>query len=115
MCEIKKCILCDTEGTPLNLNNLPMFKCPRCSLVWRQEFDVPISHYEKKVVDFAEGKTKSRLDNSNQRIKLFKKYIELNDLCDIGSAEGVFLQALTEQGYKNVVGLEPSDVISDYA
>lgn len=115
MSKIKTCLLCNNAGSAKVLNNIEMYECSACDLTWRQDFDVSITHYEEKVIDFSEEKTKDRLKNSHDRIVTFKKYISLNNLCDIGCGEGIFLQALTEAGYKDVIGIEPSDMVSSYA
>lgn len=111
----KECIICNSLPDELVLNNLPMKKCRRCGLIWRKSFDVPIQHYAEKYVDLSPEKLRSRLSNCKDRAKISRKYANLNNLCDIGCCEGIFLKVLQDFGYRNVMGIEPSDKIAEFA
>mgnify|MGYP001612470841 CR=1 FL=1 len=109
-----KCILCDRDGKKLTRNNLAMRQCHQCSLVWRETFDVPIEHYESKEVNLSPHKVQARLANCKERIAIASRYIEMNNVCDIGCGEGLFLVALKELGYHHSMGIEPSEVIEHF-
>lgn len=109
------CLICGIRGRELVLNELPMRQCVSCDLVWRRDFDVDISHYEEKSADVSESKYTRRLNNSFDRIDTFKKYVNLNSVCDIGCGEGIFLQALSEKGIRNAIGIEPAKAASSFA
>ncbi len=110
-----KCILCKTDGVSITFNNIDMFKCLECGLVWRQEFDIPIKHYEDKEINLSSEKIKDRIDNCRDRVKTFGKYTDLNNLCDVGCGEGIFLKVVKDHDYVNSVGVDPSDKVSDFA
>lgn len=109
-----KCIICEREGTPREAHGMDMRYCERCNLMWRETSDVHIEHYESKEVDCSDEKIESRLRNAHDRISLLQSHTNLNNLCDVGCGEGVFLQALNEAGYINTFGIEPSDTITNY-
>ncbi len=111
----KKCLICNNSCDSLFMNNLPMRRCNGCGLIWRERFDIPIAHYQEKEVNLSEEKIKDRMFNSLDRINLFGKYADMNNLCDIGTGEGIFLKALKDAGYKNAIGIEPSNRISKFA
>ncbi len=104
----KECIICGGLPDELVLNNLAMRKCRGCGLIWRKNFDISLQHYVKKDRDLSQGKQERRFSNCQARVETFGKYINLNNLCDVGCAEGMFLKALRDFGYKNAVGIEPS-------
>jgi len=110
----QKCIICDSLADELVLNGLPMKKCRQCGLIWRKSFDIPIEHYEEIDRGLNPKKLKLRFLNSKGRVNLFKKYVDLNNLCDVGCWEGMFLKVLQDSGYKNVMGIEPSDKIAEF-
>ncbi len=83
--------------------------------MWRQSFDIPESHYTQKLVRLDEIKIRDRMFNSFDRIKRMRKYVDFNSVCDIGSGEGIFLKALKEKGYKDGIGIEPSNQASGFA
>ena len=106
---MNECIICGTNNVKeIVRNKLSMLECQMCNLVWRQEFDVETSHYKNKEIGLGKTKLDARIRNVKDRIKLIKKYIEPNNLCDIGTGEGVFLLELKKQGYKNIIGIEPN-------
>lgn len=96
-----QCPICGSSYQKLILNHLPMRQCIGCGLVWREQFDFEDGYYK-------EGKDECRILNSRHRANKFKKIVDLNNLCDIGTGEGSFLKVLTEYGYKNVLGIEPN-------
>jgi len=105
---LTKCPICHNSYNSLRLNDLPMRCCLKCGLVWRENFDILINHYQLKEIDLSKEKIQSRMLNSKNRINTFKHYADLNNLCDIGTGEGVFLKALNDYGYKNIFGIEPN-------
>jgi len=108
------CLICSSTPSRVVLNDLSMRKCPDCGLIWREEFDVPIKYYQEKPIDPSAQKIRARVANSEERIDTFKKHADLNNLCDVGTGEGIFLKVLEDRGYINVVGIEPSERISDF-
>jgi len=108
------CLICSSMPSRVVLNDLPMRKCPDCGLIWREEFDVPIKYYQEKPIDPSSQKIRARVANSHERIDTFKKHADLNNLCDVGTGEGIFLKVLIDRGFRNVVGIEPSERISDF-
>lgn len=111
----KKCILCDGKFENLILNNLSMRKCVSCGLIWRTSFDLQKGHYQEKERKLDIVKIESRKDNSVQRLKIFSKYVDFNNLCDIGCGEGIFLKVALDKGYKNLIGLEPCVTPNSFA
>ena len=110
------CIICGNHGRKIVRNNLPMFICDSCGLFWRASFDLPENFYETRNFELEKtGKIDARYTNSIGRIQTLKKYVDLNNLCDVGCGEGVFLKTLNDSGYKNVVGLEPSIEAHDFS
>jgi len=110
------CIICGNEGKKITLNDLGMFSCDFCGLIWRRSFELPVNNYSDKNFDLEnKNKISARYNNARARIELFRRYADLNNLCDIGCGEGIFLDALKEYDYKNTIGLEPSVTISSFA
>ena len=105
---LDKCPICHNSYDSLKLNNLLMRRCLKCGLVWRENFDIPINHYKTKEINLRKEKVQSRIQNSKNRINTFRHYADLNNLCDIGTGEGIFLKVLSDFGYKNIFGIEPS-------
>lgn len=110
-----ECIICNNVGFDLTLNNLAMKKCQTCGLIWLRNFTLGANHYNHLDVDLSREKLNARIKNCQDRINLFKKYVDLNNLCDIGTGEGIFLKVLKDNGYKNICGIEPSEIGQDYA
>jgi len=104
-----KCIICGSSYKTLILNNLSMKKCLKCGLVWRGEFDISSNYYQAGYAEPDIKKEYARILNSESRIKTFKKYVDLNNLCDLGTGEGIFLKILSRNGYNNLIGIEPSE------
>ena len=112
----KFCIICGNEGTPIILNDLPMKKCRVCGLVWLENFDIQLSHYENlEDIDLSSDKIKRRINNCIDRANTIKKFLDLNNLCDIGCGDGLFLKVLQEQGFENLIGIEPNIHLVDFA
>lgn len=103
-----KCILCNQDPETVNLNSLPMKKCASCQFLWRQSFHRSGFDYESRNSDLSDRKLASRTNNALDRINTFKKFINLDNLCDIGCGEGIFLGALNAKGYTNIIGIEPN-------
>lgn len=111
----KNCFICKSQPGNVTFNKLDMLRCPSCGLIWRSNFELPHKHYQEKKVDLSVSKLKARLDNCLDRINTFGDYISLNNLCDLGTGEGMFLKALNDSGYKNGFGIEPSSKIDSFA
>lgn len=108
------CSICNNVAVKKEIHSIPMHFCEKCLFFWRVDQDVPISHYQEKVIDFSPEKEQARLRNSRNRVQSIVPYIQKGTICDIGCAEGVMLKAFKDAGL-NAVGLEPSDMISEYA
>lgn len=108
------CIICDVKGVEKTIRDLPMYLCEVCGLFWRKDQDVSITHYAQKNVDMSFEKEQARIRNSVSRALTVFPYINNNGICDIGCAEGVMLKVFRDLGAKGLVGLEPSDTVSDY-
>lgn len=104
----QKCLICASPmQVSITLNGLPLRQCEICHLMCRETFNLPTSYYEELGSgDFGEKRT-ARWRNSLARIRLFKKYVPLQNWCDIGTGEGIFLEALFSIGGSGV-GIEPS-------
>lgn len=111
-----RCIICGSGNLKeILLNNLEMKQCLGCGLIWRKNFDLPSKYYQNYKYKISDNKIKERLSNSLERIRTFRKYIDLNNLCDFGTGEGIFLKALKMFGYDNVIGIEPNIKARQYA
>lgn len=110
------CIVCGLVGHVVVRNNLPMYLCDICGLFWRKSFELGECHYEQRGFELENNdKINARYANSLERIETLRKYISLDNVCDVGCGEGVFLKALKDRGYTNAIGLEPSIKARDYA
>jgi len=84
--------------------------------MWQETIQCDPRYYvEEYQVPTSAEKIRSRVSNSEQRISIAKRTFDLNDLCDLGCAEGTFLEALSSKGYRNIIGLEPNQSAVDYA
>jgi 2-polyprenyl-3-methyl-5-hydroxy-6-metoxy-1,4-benzoquinol methylase len=72
-------------------------------------------YYENIDPQLSKGKTNSRISNTVDRIETIKRYVTLDNLCDIGCGEGIFLETLRDMGYKNLIGIEPGSIAQEYA
>lgn len=110
------CIVCGGEGREVVRNDLPMLLCDVCGLFWRKSFELNECHYEQRSFDLEnKEKINARYANSLERIGTFRKYINMDNVCDVGCGEGIFLRALRDSGYQNTIGLEPSTEVCDFA
>ncbi len=106
---ITHCTICmKSQVTEITRNNLPLYLCATCGLVWRQKFDVHDAFYEENEVSLRRENIERRLRNVQDRIRLLSKYFVPNNLCDIGAGEGMFLHELEVRGHSNVIGIEPN-------
>ena len=101
------CHVCATPNPEsLVCNNLPLFRCTVCGLMWRQSFDVPLAYYDEVSAGSTPARREARVRNSKDRIALMRRYLPLSGVCDLGTGEGTFLEVLAQEG-GNGVGLEP--------
>jgi len=100
------CILCGVAGEARTFNDIAMFCCLRCGLVWQARPETFDAYYEGNIVDLSEKKIEARRANARERLLLFKKYANLNNLLDIGCGDGIFLKTIQDDGYKNVLGVD---------
>ncbi len=106
---VSTCIVCDdSQVTEVTRNDVQLFFCTKCHLMWRATFDVVDTFYEQNEVSLSQESLTRRLRNVRNRIRLIQKYIACNDFCDIGAGEGMFIRELVRKGYDNVVGIEPN-------
>src|SRR3989344_8278823 len=96
----KYCIACGGPYAEMLLNGLKYRECKNCGLLWREEFDTDREYYENNEINLSELKIRERYANAVDRIKTFRQYVNLNNLCDIGTGEGIILKALRDYGYK---------------
>lgn len=104
------CIICDSSPASIVLNGLDMWKCPKCLLMWRQSFDVPISHYEEADGGFSGAKEFLQRRNIRDRIRVITKYLKLDNTCDIGGSKGYFVEELIKSGFKGSYGVDPNKI-----
>lgn len=102
------CILCGIQGMSVVLNGIELTRCGRCDLYWRKNFDIVNGYYDDCEWNLSPGRIGERIANAKDRVKTFARYVDLNNLCDVGSGEGIFLQVLHECGYTNIIGIEPN-------
>jgi 2-polyprenyl-3-methyl-5-hydroxy-6-metoxy-1,4-benzoquinol methylase len=105
------CIVCGAGFNEEVLNELPMRRCTVCSLLWRKDFNVDLSHYVEDNITFKntdEASLKRKYKNAKERAKAYSKYLSLDNICDVGTGRGFFLRALIDLRHKNVIGLEPN-------
>lgn len=108
----KKCTACGQPGRSVVWNDLEILRCSECGLAWRAAFDIEADYYvglhagEEGV---GEGKATARLRNARDRLGMIKAFLPQEGVCDIGCGDGSFLEALKEQGYRKLWGIEPSD------
>jgi len=109
------CIACGTSPYEETRNGIPMKVCPSCKLFWRSEFDVDISYYEDKDIILDPEKIKARVRNVRDRANEIAAHVSLEDVCDIGCGEGLFLHEVQKKGVGHVVGVEPGIEAAAYA
>lgn len=115
MKSIQTCVICGSVGNSKIFNGLDILVCPNCGLFWRKEFILDNNHYEDQDFGIEKDKINLRFSNAEQRIDIIKKYTNLDNLCDVGCGEGVFLTALKKLGYENSVGIEPGNMAQVFA
>ena len=104
----RACLIChESEHEELILNELPLLRCRQCGLIRREKFDMPISHYEELDVCDTPEKREIRFRNSLDRVKTLFRFVPRVGWCDVGTGEGIFLEALATIGGQGV-GIEPS-------
>ncbi len=104
------CIICGSKPFAINLNNLNLWKCQNCELMWRALFDVPLSHYGDAEGGFSKDKEKLQRRNIRDRIRTIGKYVKLDNTCDIGGSKGYFVEGLISFGYKGAYGVDPNKI-----
>ncbi|MHB1330559.1 MAG: class I SAM-dependent methyltransferase [Minisyncoccota bacterium] len=55
------------------------------------------------------------MENCKDRINTFDRYVDLNNICDLGTGEGMFLKVLKDLDYKGMFGIEPSEQVDDFS
>jgi SAM-dependent methyltransferase len=101
------CIVCSSVPEQTRLNDLPVYRCPTCGLFWRQTFDVPISYYEEYSPNGSPEQRETRLRNARDRVRTLFAGVPRTGVCDVGTGDGAFLEALALEGGSGV-GIEPS-------
>lgn len=101
------CIVCGQTPEPTERNHLALFACPSCGLMWRQTFDVSQVHYEEYSPNGSPAQRSIRLRNAEDRVYTLFKEISKEAVCDVGTGDGAFLEALRAAGGSGV-GIEPS-------
>lgn len=106
----QECIVCGgTDHEKIVLNRLPLLRCRGCGLIRRREFDISISYYEEIDPSDTPEKRRARLRNSKDRIRQLSPFVPLSGWCDVGTGEGIFLEALAARGGTGI-GIEPGDL-----
>jgi len=111
----ERCVVCGTVPITAVVNDLAVFRCPKCALMWRQSFDIPLSHYEDMDAGFSAEKGVLQKRNIKDRIRVIKKYLSLDDTCDVGGSKGYFVEALMDAGYQRVWGIDPQQAAVERA
>ena len=110
------CIVCANASPKKMLTNgIAMLECGQCGLVWKEKNDLEADHYEDDPIVLDPQKIEARQRNVEDRIRTMARYTDLNDLCDIGAGEGVFVQSLFQHGYHNVFGIDPNSESVNFA
>ena len=109
------CVACGATPTSETRNGLSMRVCPSCNLFWRDEFDLDMVYYEEKDIALEPEKIRARKRNVKDRIAMIRLHAALENVCDIGCGEGLFLQELISQGATHVIGMEPGADAAEYA
>lgn len=103
----QQCVVCGSvEKRALVYNDLPLYRCASCGLRWRQEFDVPLSHYEQTGSGTTPERRAARVRNARDRIKTIFRGLPRTGVCDVGAGEGTFLEVLARMGGSGF-GIEP--------
>ncbi|KND50603.1 MAG: hypothetical protein AB202_03920 [Parcubacteria bacterium C7867-007] len=102
------CIIDGSTPESCDLNGMSGWRCPACLLMWRQSFDVPLSHYEDADASFSSEKAALQRRNIHDRINTIRRHIDCSYSCDVGCSKGYFVEALIEAGYTHVYGIDPN-------
>ncbi len=111
----QNCYVCRKPVYSVRYNTIPMCKCSSCGIFYRESRKLPTGHYEKREPDLNPVKLKERKKNCLSRVELFKKIIDLNNFCDIGCGEGLFVEAMINSGFSDVWGVEICKEAVEYA
>lgn len=109
------CIACGTEPFLEKRNGLSMKVCPTCHLFWRADFDLDIVYYEEKEIILDSKKLEARIRNVHDRANLIETHASMENLCDVGCGEGLFLSEAVARGATHVLGMEPGAEAAAYA
>lgn len=102
------CIICGSQPVSDEINGIAIWKCTICALMWRQSFDVPISHYEDASGGFSKSKEFLQRRNIRDRIRTIGRDVSLDHTCDIGGSKGYFVEELLRSGYVGAYGIDPN-------
>jgi len=113
------CLVCGNKNEEEFSNYLSLDylrQCQKCGFVFMAEVRQVKDYYQHKISrEFDSTKQNSRFRNCQDRLKIFKKFINPNmDILDVGCNEGSFLKVAQDFGYK-ILGLEPNDRLLNYA
>ncbi len=103
------CVVCGSSDLQeVVLNGLPLLRCSGCGLLWQAEPSLGKSYYEELDAGDTPEKREARFRNSRDRIRLFTRFVPRAGWCDVGTGEGIFLEALAAARGQGV-GIEPSE------
>jgi len=104
----ERCILCNIAPENAVWNSLEIRQCPSCGLAWRAEFDLPDDYYAH-AGEAVHGYEKevARERNARDRLRMLRRYLPRQGVCDIGCGDGAFVRELRDAGYRAVWGIEP--------
>lgn len=86
-----------------------MRRCPACGFLWLQEKMLQENYYGNLDLGLDPVKAERRRRNVDDRIRIARKYMPLDHVCDVGTGDGLLLQALKKRGYPGCFGIEPSN------
>ncbi len=92
-----------------------MLCCPACGFLWLREKILHDAYYEELDVGITPAKAQRRHRNVLDRVRKIGRHISLQNVCDLGAGDGLFLQMLRERGYRGGWGIEPSVTGVTYA
>ncbi|MBI2636132.1 methyltransferase domain-containing protein [Candidatus Peregrinibacteria bacterium] len=103
----EQCLICGTRGALCRIRDMEMLLCPSCGFLWLKDKILPSDHYSNVAVGIDEAKTLRRRRNAIDRTNIIRRHLLLNNTCDVGTGEGLFLKVLDEHGYTGCCGIEP--------
>ena len=117
--EFIKCIICGVDDT---ITVLPgIVKCKKCGLIYKN----PRESEKKEVQYFSKIDSAEHIEQvwNDSKIKLFQEGLKLinnllpekRKLLDIGCGHGLFPKMAKEFGFKEVVGIEVSQIAAEFA